>query len=202
MIGLAAALGADDALLRDLRRAALLHDIGKLAISNRILDKPARLTRAEFARVREHPLITERILAPAPRPARTSPRSPAPTTSGSTAAATRAGSRGDELTLPMRVLAIADVYEALTSERPYRRAMTSGEALAIMRADVPGRLDRERVRGARAGARRRHRPPQPDRRPEASRRRALGVIGWTPWTDSRTSPTSARRSSACSGAWA
>ncbi len=41
----------------------------------------------------------------------------------------------------MRLLAIADVYEALTSERPYRRAMTSGEALAIIRADVPDRLD-------------------------------------------------------------
>jgi len=43
----------------------------------------------------------------------------------------------------MRVLAIADVYEALTSDRPYRRALSSAEALAVMRSDVPGRLDRE-----------------------------------------------------------
>ena len=50
MIGLASAFGADEAALRDLRRAALLHDLGKLAISNRILDKPAALTSAEFAR--------------------------------------------------------------------------------------------------------------------------------------------------------
>ena len=48
-MGLADALGADVETLRDLRRAALLHDVGKLAISNRILDKPAPLTAAEFA---------------------------------------------------------------------------------------------------------------------------------------------------------
>ena len=49
VLGLANALGADERTLRDLARAAMLHDIGKLAISNRILDKPAPLTRAEFA---------------------------------------------------------------------------------------------------------------------------------------------------------
>src|SRR6201999_612984 len=66
VLGLAEALGADVGMLRDLRRAALLHDIGKLAISNRILDKPAPLTSAERAQVRQHPLITERILARVP----------------------------------------------------------------------------------------------------------------------------------------
>ena len=45
--------------------------------------------------------------------------------------------------MPMRVLAIADVYEALTSDRPYRRALSTAEALAVMRNDVPGRLDGE-----------------------------------------------------------
>ena len=53
------------------------------------------------------------------------------------------GLAAPELTLPMRLLAIADVYEALTSERPYRPALSSDEALAIIRADVPERLDRE-----------------------------------------------------------
>jgi len=142
VMGVSAALGADDLLLRDLRRAALLHDIGKLAVSNRILDKPARLTRGEYARIREHPLITERILARVP---------------GCEHLAGMAGAHHErldgggyphgladgELTMPMRVLAIADVYEALTSDRPYRRALSSAEALAVMRSDVPGRLDRE-----------------------------------------------------------
>src|SRR5215216_6823839 len=66
VMSLASVLGADPGEMRDLRRAALLHDIGKLAVSNRILDKPARLTMAEFARVREHPLVSERILARVP----------------------------------------------------------------------------------------------------------------------------------------
>ena len=52
-----------------------------------------------------------------------------------------AGLGADELTMPMRVLAVADVYEALTAERPYRPAMTSDEALATMRREVPYRLD-------------------------------------------------------------
>jgi HD-GYP domain-containing protein (c-di-GMP phosphodiesterase class II) len=47
----------------------------------------------------------------------------------------------DSLTMPMRVLAVADVYEALTSERPYRRAVSSPDSLEIMRSEVPHRLD-------------------------------------------------------------
>jgi HD-GYP domain-containing protein (c-di-GMP phosphodiesterase class II) len=140
VLGLANALGADEGALRDLGRAALLHDIGKLAISNRILDKPAALTSAEFAQVREHPLVTERILSRVP---------------GCEHLAALAGAHHErldgsgyphalgkkELTLPMRLLAVADVYEALTSERPYRPALSSDDALAVVRSDVPARLD-------------------------------------------------------------
>jgi putative nucleotidyltransferase with HDIG domain len=140
VMSLAAALGSDLDTLGELRRAALLHDIGKLAISNRILDKPGRLTDAEFAKVREHPVVTARILERVP---------------GFEPLATLAAAHHErldgggyphrlaapELTPPMRMLAVADVYEALTSERPYRPAMTSAEALALMRADVPERLD-------------------------------------------------------------
>jgi HD-GYP domain-containing protein (c-di-GMP phosphodiesterase class II) len=138
--GIADALGTGEPPIRDLRRAALLHDIGKLAVSNRILDKPARLTGAEFARVRDHAVMTERILARVP---------------GCEHLATMASSHherldgggyprglsGSELTMPMRVLAVADVYEALTSDRPYRRALSSDEALGLMRREVPRRLD-------------------------------------------------------------
>jgi putative nucleotidyltransferase with HDIG domain len=142
VMSLATTLGCDLDTLGDLRRAALLHDIGKLSISNRILDKPGRLTEAEFAKVREHPLVTARILE----------RVPCFEPLAALAAAhherldgggypNHLGAR--ELTPPMRMLAIADVYEALTSERPYRRAMSSAEALALMRADVPERLDPE-----------------------------------------------------------
>jgi hypothetical protein len=53
------------------------------------------------------------------------------------------GLPASQLTMPMRLLAVADVHEALTSPRPYRRARTSDDALAIMRTDVPARLDGE-----------------------------------------------------------
>ena len=53
------------------------------------------------------------------------------------------GLAGDELTMPMRLLAVADVYEALTSERPYRAAMRSEEAMAIIRVEAPHHLDQD-----------------------------------------------------------
>jgi HD-GYP domain-containing protein (c-di-GMP phosphodiesterase class II) len=140
--GLAGAMGIDGDELRDLRRAALLHDVGKLALSNRILDKPGPLTAQESALVREHPLVTERIL------------SRVPGCEHLTALAGAHHERLDgtgyprrltaaELTMPMRLLAVADVYEALTSDRPYRAALRSNEALEVIRAEVPARLDGE-----------------------------------------------------------
>jgi putative nucleotidyltransferase with HDIG domain len=142
MMSLAATLGCDLDTLGDLRRAALLHDVGKLAISNRILDKPGRLTEAEFAKVREHPVVTARILQRVP--------GFEPLAALAAAHHERLDGRGypnhlaaHDLTPPMRMLAVADVYEALTSQRPYRPAMSSADALALMRTDVPERLDGE-----------------------------------------------------------
>ena len=135
-----AALGLDAEELGDLRRMALLHDIGKLAVSSRILDKPSQLTAAEFARVKEHPLFTRWVLervscfeALAPLAAAHHER-----LDGS---GYPSGLTADDLTLAMRVLAVADVYEALTASRPYRPALAEDEALATIRREVPQRLD-------------------------------------------------------------
>ncbi|MBV8989510.1 MAG: HD domain-containing protein [Solirubrobacterales bacterium] len=139
---IAGTLGFEGTTVRDLSRAARLHDIGKLAISNRILDKPERLTDAEFAKMKEHPMLTQRILERVP---------------GFRELAWLAGAHherldgrgyprglaGDELTMPMRILAVADVFDALTAERPYRSAYRPADALEIMRTEVPRRLDRE-----------------------------------------------------------
>ena len=145
---IATALGADEAEVTDLRRAAMLHDIGKLAISNRILDKPGGLTAAERAQVREHPLITARILERIPGFAHLAPLAAAhhERLDGS---GYPYGLRAENLTQPMRVLAVADVFEAMTSARPYRPAMGAEAALA----DPP-----RRRRAARPE--RRHRPRQ------------------------------------------
>jgi HD-GYP domain-containing protein (c-di-GMP phosphodiesterase class II) len=141
-MSIAAVLGCDDALLGEMRRAALLHDVGKLAISNQILDKPARLTEEEFAAVRRHPLHTAKILERTPGLAGLAPLAGAhhERLDGS---GYPHGLDAGALTVPMRILAVADVYEALTSARPYRPAMSSAEALEVMRPDVPRRLDRD-----------------------------------------------------------
>ena len=155
-------LGAGAAAVSDLRRAALLHDIGKLAISNRILDKAGGLSAAEAAVIREHPLVTAQILERVPGFGRLAALASAHHERLDGGGYPR-GLTADELDLPMRVLAVADVYEAVTSERPYRAAMSSDEALAILRAEAPARLDATAVaalddllaqRGARDDARR------------------------------------------------
>ena len=139
-VGIAARLGFDDATRRDLGRAARLHDIGKLSISNRILDKPVALTTAEWATIKQHPRLTERVLEQVP-----SLRDIAALASADherlDGAGYPRGLRAGELTMPMRVLAVADVYAALTAERPYRQAYAPDRALTLMSADVPRRLD-------------------------------------------------------------
>jgi HD-GYP domain-containing protein (c-di-GMP phosphodiesterase class II) len=141
-VGVAAGLGMRGPELRDLRRAGLLHDVGKLAISNLILDKPGKLTAAEFDKVREHPVYTHAVLA----------RAPCFSALADLAANHHEridgtgyplGLGGERLDVPMRVLAVADVYEALTAERPYRAALAVEKALDIVSWEVPGRLDRE-----------------------------------------------------------
>jgi putative nucleotidyltransferase with HDIG domain len=143
-VRIATALGADEDEVTDLRRAAMLHDIGKLAISNRILDKPGPLTAAEFDQVREHPLTTARILERIPGFAHLAPLAAAhhERLDGS---GYPYGLRAENLTTLMRVLAVADVFEALTSARPYRPAMSVETALGILRADAPARLDADAV---------------------------------------------------------
>ena len=81
-----------------LRRAGLVHDLGRLGVSNAIWDKPARSTDAECERVRLHPYLTDRMLARVDRARRRPGRSPPATTSGSTAPATRAGLTAAALT--------------------------------------------------------------------------------------------------------
>ncbi len=138
--GAAAMLGFDTEDRRTLRRAALLHDIGKLAVSNRILDKPGRLSDAEFAAIKAHPLYTKRILE----------RAPCFSAFAELAANHHEKLDGSgyplgltdaELDLPMRVLAVSDIYEALTAKRPYRNPLPPEAALEIIDRDIPQKLD-------------------------------------------------------------
>jgi HD-GYP domain-containing protein (c-di-GMP phosphodiesterase class II) len=109
-----------------------------------VWDRAGPLGSAEWERVRLHAYWTERILARSSALAGLAPVAAAHHERLDGSGYPRGLSAAD-LTLPARVLAVGDVYEALTSARPYRPARTSEEALAIIRADVPERLDADVV---------------------------------------------------------
>jgi HD-GYP domain-containing protein (c-di-GMP phosphodiesterase class II) len=134
-----AALGLGPAALRDLRRAALLHDIGKLGVSNLILDKPGKLSEPEWAVMRRHPEWTERILRRVSRFDELASVTAAHHEKLDGSGYHR-GLRGEVLGRSARVLAVADIFEALTAERPYRAALPAERALALMRDDVGTKL--------------------------------------------------------------
>jgi HD-GYP domain-containing protein (c-di-GMP phosphodiesterase class II) len=122
------------------RRAALLHDIGKLSVPNNILDKPGKLTAAEWETVRLHPYYTQRILERI--------RGFHDLAFLASAHHERLDGSGyfrnlsaEQLSAGARAIAVADVYDALSSKRPYRSALSKAEVFKIMAADVPHALD-------------------------------------------------------------
>jgi putative nucleotidyltransferase with HDIG domain len=141
----AGSLGCADADVSAVRRAALLHDLGRASVSNGIWDKPDRLTTAEWERVRLHPYYTERVLERAPALA------PLARLAGGHHERLDASGyhRGDPaalLPLPARILAAADAYYAMGELRPHRAALTVDVAAQEMMAEVAaGRLDRDAV---------------------------------------------------------
>jgi len=148
LAGDAAPDGARDALVH----AGHLHDLGRVAVPNGIWDKPQRLGAAEWERVRLHPYYTERILARTAAFAALAPLAGAhhERLDGS---GYHRGLAAPSLTRPMRVLAAADAYAAMTADRPYRRALDPAVAAQAMRADRDaGRLCGEAVEAVLAAA--------------------------------------------------
>ena len=139
-VGIATVMGADPATLRLLRRAGLLHDVGKLGVSNRILDKPGKLDDAEWAAMRRHPELSATILESVPALADVA-RLAAVHHERLDGTGYPNGLSADRLDLPSRILQVADVAEALSAERPYRAALPAAEVLAIVRADAGTKLD-------------------------------------------------------------
>jgi diguanylate cyclase (GGDEF)-like protein/putative nucleotidyltransferase with HDIG domain len=141
---LAHAAGVKGPELEAVITGALVHDIGKLGIPDHILGKPGKLAPEEFQRIQSHVTIGTEILSPIPFPfpvvevVRTHherwdglgyPR----------------GLRGEEIPLGGRIIAIVDVFDALTSNRPYRRALSHEEALQILREEAGRQFDPDLV---------------------------------------------------------
>jgi putative nucleotidyltransferase with HDIG domain len=141
-VELADSLELDAPARGDLYRAGLLHDIGKLGVSNRILDKPGKLDDEEWQEVRRHPLTSLEILRRV-GVLRNVARLSALHHERLDGSGYYRGVVAGGLDLPARVLAVADVAEALGAERPYRGALDVDEVLAIMAREAGTKIDGE-----------------------------------------------------------
>ena len=139
-VGLAEQFGFGAERVTLIRRAALLHDLGKLSVSNSILDKPGKLDEAEWLAVREHPRLSQEILQRIPSFARIA------------LIAGRHHERldgsgypdhmnADGLSIDDRIVAMADFYGALKEDRPYRAGLAKEKIIAILSKEVPQKLD-------------------------------------------------------------
>lgn len=139
---IASELGYTNAQRRWLHRASLLHDIGKLGISNAILDKPGKLNTDEFAAIKMHPVYSHQILNQID-------------VFGDIASIARShhekldgkgypdGLAGCDIGMDTRIVTVADIFDALTAERPYRGPMPEEKALAIMDEGAGTEIDSE-----------------------------------------------------------
>jgi putative nucleotidyltransferase with HDIG domain len=139
-VAIATQFGLEPSEVVSIRRAALLHDIGKLSVPNAILEKPGKLNDAEWDVVKKHPYYTLEILR----------RIPGFRELSDVAAAHHEKLDGsgyfrhwgaDQLSLPSRILAVADIYDALAAARPYRDALPPEKVFEIIDSQAPMGLD-------------------------------------------------------------
>ncbi len=127
---------------RELNRCALLHDIGKLGVSNHILDKPGKLTDHEFEQIKLHPLYSEQILQ------RIDPFSRIAKICGAHHEKLNGkgypyGLKTDQILFETKLITVADIFDALTAKRPYRDAMPLEKALTIMKSECRSSIEPE-----------------------------------------------------------
>src|SRR2546428_12651744 len=134
-VALAERLNLREELRVALRRAGTVHDIGKVAVPEHILLKPGPLTPEEWKVMKQHPLVGERICAPLKSFRHVLPviRHHHEKLDGS---GYPDGLKGEEIPLSARILQTVDIYDALTTSRPYRKALSSKETFTLMREEV------------------------------------------------------------------
>jgi diguanylate cyclase (GGDEF)-like protein/putative nucleotidyltransferase with HDIG domain len=136
----ARAMGMSDNDVQGVKTAALLHDIGKLAVPEHILSKPGPLTPEEFQKIRAHPKVGADIVSSVPFPYPVAPLILShherwdgkgyPT-----------GLRGEEIPLGARILSVVDYFDALMAERPYHKAMSFDAAIGLLKQEAGKGLD-------------------------------------------------------------
>ena len=130
----------EPSLMQALHTAAFLHDIGKLAVPEHIINKPGKLTPEEFEKMKIHPVVGADILERVKFPYPVVPivRSHHEAWDGS---GYPDGLRGDEIPVGARILTVVDCFDALASDRPYRRAMPIEQAMAIVKSKAGSQFD-------------------------------------------------------------
>ena len=133
-------LGLTDRELEALRTAALLHDVGKLGVPDHLLRKPGKLTPREYAIIQRHVAIGAAILRPVPfnGPVLEYVRTHHERCDGR---GYPAGLKDEEIPVGGRILAVVDVFDALTSDRPYRQGLSREEALATIQREAGAHFD-------------------------------------------------------------
>ena len=128
-------LGFRPSRLERLRYAALMHDIGKLIVPNHILNKPGKLTAAEYERMRHHEFVSVEVLRRIDFLAPVVP----------SIEADHSGGGSDETSLEARIILVADAFDAMTSTRAYRRALPQEVAFAELRDKAGSQFDSDCV---------------------------------------------------------
>jgi HD-GYP domain-containing protein (c-di-GMP phosphodiesterase class II) len=139
-IVLAERFGVSEAEIRNLQYGATLHDIGKIGISGKILNKPGRLTDKEFSVIKQHPVIGERIIERVDflQGARPIVRNHHERFDGS---GYPDGLKDEEIPFAARIVGIVDFFDALTSDRPYRKAYSFEQVMLIIRESIGKEFD-------------------------------------------------------------
>jgi HD-GYP domain-containing protein (c-di-GMP phosphodiesterase class II) len=140
MMKSAKALGIDESRMDHIRRGALLHDIGKMGIPDMILNKPHSLTKEEQEIMQLHPVYACEMLKDIDflKPALTIPYCHHEHWDGS---GYPRGLKGEEIPLEARIFALVDAWDAITTDRPYRDAMTRNEAVNTIRQEIGTHFD-------------------------------------------------------------
>src|SRR5262245_34098149 len=137
---LAKSAGLSESEIQGVKTAALLHDIGKLAVPEHILSKPGPLTQEEFQKIRIHPQVGAEIIAAVPFPYPVAPLilSHHERWDGK---GYPQGIAGEAIPIGARILTIVDYYDAITTERPYHKALSHESALGLLKHEAGRTLD-------------------------------------------------------------
>lgn len=139
-IAIAEAMGLSVEEVEEIRLAGLLHDLGKIGIPDQVLNKPGPLSEDEFMLIKTHPALSMRIIEPLPHLGNIMPiiYNHHERFNGSGYVE---GKVGNDIPLGARIIAVADAFEAMTSDRPYRPALSKEEALSELRRGAGTQFD-------------------------------------------------------------